>query len=150
VGEVIILGKVTVSMEIEASPEKVFDFLISDRANELSPDWFEGKWTSEKPIGLGSTANYVGVHKYNKGEEWNAEVTEFVRNKSLIMFLRGANKKSHDQTNSYALEPTSKGTKVSITMDYKAGKLLDALVVKRMVEGENTKSLERLKKALEA
>ena len=145
-----LMGKVTVSMEIEASPEKIFDFVISDKANELSPEWFEGKWTSEKPIGLGSTAHYVGVHKYNRGEEWNAEVIEFAKNKSLKMLLRGANKKSHDQTNYYALEPTSKGTKVSFTMEYKAGKLLDALVVKRMVEGENTKMLERLKKSLEA
>jgi len=66
------------------------------------------------------------------------------------MLLRGANKKSHDQTNSYALEPSSKGTKVSITMEYKAGKLLDALVVKRMVKGNNTTMLERFKKALES
>ena len=144
------MGKVTTSIEIEASPEKVFDFLISDKMNEISPDWFEGKWTSEKPIRLGSTAHYVGLHKYDKGEEWNAEVTEFVKNKSLTMLLRGVNKKSHDQTNSYALGPTSEGTKVSITMEYKAGKLLDALIVKRMAEGENTKALDRLKKAIEA
>jgi hypothetical protein len=32
------LGKATVSIEIEASPEKVFDFLISDKVNELSPE----------------------------------------------------------------------------------------------------------------
>ncbi len=144
------MGKVTTSIEIEASPEKVFDFLVGDKVNEISPDWFEGKWTSDKPIRLGSTAHYAGLHRYNKGEEWNAEVTEFVKNKSLTMLLRGANKKSNDQTNSYALEPTGKGTKLSITMEYKAGKLLDALVVKRMVEGENTKALERVKKALEA
>jgi carbon monoxide dehydrogenase subunit G len=143
------MGKVTTSIEINASPEKVFDFLVSDKMNELSPDWFEGKWTSEKPIRLRSTAHYAGLHKYNKEEEWNAEVTEFAKNKSLTILLRGANKKSHDQTNSYALEPTSKGTKLSITMEYKAGKLLDALVVKRMVEREDTKMLERLKKALE-
>jgi uncharacterized protein YndB with AHSA1/START domain len=144
------MGKVTVSIEIAASAEKVFDFLISDKANELSPDWFKGEWTSENPIGLGSTAHFVGLHKYNKGEEWNAEVNEFTRNKSLTMLLRGANEKSHDQTNYYALEPANKGTKVSITMEYKAGKLLDALVVKRMVETENNRALERLKKALEA
>ena len=144
------MGKVTVSVEIEASPEKVFDFVISDKMNELSPEWFEGKWTSEKPIGLSSTAHYVGLNKYNKGEEWNAEISEFTRNKSLTMFLKGVNQKSHDQTNYYAFEPTNKGTMVSFTMEYKAGKLLDALVVKRMVEGENTKVLERLKKSLEA
>jgi uncharacterized protein YndB with AHSA1/START domain len=144
------LGKVTVSIEIEASPEKVFDFVISDKVNELSKEWFEGKWTSEKPIRLGSTAHYAGLHKYNKREEWNGEITEFTRNKSLTMFLKGANKKSHDQTNYYAFEPTNKGTKVSVTMEYKVGKLLDALVVKRWIEREDTKMLENLKKAVEA
>ncbi len=144
------MGKVTVSIEIEASTEKVFDYVTSDKANELSPEWFEGKWTSEKPIGLGSTAHYAGTHRYNKGEEWNVEITEFTRNKRLTMFLKGANKKSHDQTNYYELEPTNKGTKVSYTMEYKAGKLLDALVVKRMVEREDTKMLENMKKALES
>jgi hypothetical protein len=48
-------------------------------------EFAEGKWTSEGPIGVGSTAYYVGVHKRNKGEEWNAEVTEFVKNKSLTI-----------------------------------------------------------------
>ena len=144
------MGKVTVCIEIEASPAKVFDFVIGDKANELSPEWFRGEWTSEKPIGIGSTAHYAGLHKYNKGEEWNGEITEFARNKSLTIFLRGVNKKSHDQTNHYAFEPTNKGTKVSFTMEYKAGKLIDALVVKRMVEEEDTKMLEKLKKAVEA
>jgi hypothetical protein len=58
------LGKVTSSIEIEASPEKVFDFIISDKGNDIMmKDVAEGKWTSERPIGVGSTAYYVGVHK---------------------------------------------------------------------------------------
>ena len=144
------MGKATVSIEIEASPEKVFDLVISDKVNELSKEFFECKWTSEKPIRLGSTAHYAGTHRYNKGEEWNGEITEFTRNKSLTIFLKGANKKSHDQTNYYAFEPTTKGTKVSFTMEYKVGKLLDALVVKRWINREDTKMLENLKKAVEA
>jgi hypothetical protein len=68
----------------------------------------------------------------------------------LTIFLRGANQKSHDQTNYYAFEPTNKGTKVSFTMVYKVGKLIDALVVKRWIEREDTKMLENLKKAVEA
>jgi hypothetical protein len=77
------LGRVTSSIEIEASPEKVFDLVISDKGDSIMmKDVAECKWTSEEPIGLGSTAHYVGVHKYNKGEEWNAKVTEFVRNES--------------------------------------------------------------------
>jgi hypothetical protein len=83
------LGKVTSSIEIEASPEKVFDFVVDMRKmNDACKEYYVGKWTSEGPIGLGSTANYVGVHKYNKREEWNAEVTEFVKKQESDNFLQ--------------------------------------------------------------
>jgi len=149
------LGKATSSIEIEASPEKVFDFVISDKGNDIMmKDVAEGKWTSTGPIGLGSTAYYVGVHKRNKGEEWNAVVTEFVKNKSLTMLLKGANEHTHDQTNYYTFEPTTKGTKFTFSMDYEMpsilGKLLNLLVAKRMIEGWLAKMVENLKKALEA
>jgi hypothetical protein len=113
------LGKSTVSTEIEASPENVFDFVISEKMNDLTKEFYEGKWSSEGPVGVGSNAHYVGVHKHNKGEEWNAKLTEFVKNKNLTMHLTGANKRSYDQTNFYTFEPKVKGTKMTITMDYK-------------------------------
>jgi hypothetical protein len=149
------LGKVTGSIEIEASPEKVFAFVISEKVYDIYKGFVEGKWTSEGPIGLGSTAHYVGTHRSNKGEEWNAVVTEFTKDKSLTMFLKGANKHSNDQTNYYVFEPTTKGTKLTYSMEYKLpysilGKLIDALVAKRMVEREGAKMMENLKKALVA
>jgi hypothetical protein len=149
------LGKVTGSIEIGASPEKVFDFVISEKMNDLMKEFVEGKWTSAGPIGLGSTAHYVGMHKRNKGEEWNAVVTEFVKNKNLTMHLTGANKRSHDQTNYYTFEPTVKGTKMTLTLDYEMpysvlGKLIDALLVKNLVEKGNNEVMENLKKAIEA
>jgi hypothetical protein len=149
------LGKVTSSIEIEASPGKVFDFVISDKGNDtMMKDVAECKWTSEEPIGPGSTAHYVGVHKYNKGEEWNAKITEFVRNKSLTIFCKGANEHTHDQTNYYTFEPTAKGTKFTFSMEYEMpsirGKLLDVLVARRMVGGWVAKMTENVKKAVEA
>ena len=148
------MGKPITSIEIEASPEKVFDFVVSDKINDVWKEIAEAKWTSERPIGLGSTAHYVGVHKRNKGEEWNAVVTEFVKNKSLTMLLKGANKRTHDQTNYYTFEPTTKGTKFTMSMEYEMpsilGKLLDVLVAKRMVEGWLAKMAENIKKTIEA
>jgi len=144
------LGKVTVSIEIEVSPEKVFDFVTDmEKMNDVTKKWAEGKMTSSGPVGVGSTANFVGTHKRNKGEEWNAEVTEFEKNKKLTMLLKGANKHSNDQTNYYVFEPTSKGTEMTITMDYKMNKLLDVLVAHRMIEKANMETLEKLKKILE-
>ena len=46
--------------------------------------------------------------------------------------------------------PTSKGTKITIAMDYKMGKLIDVLAAHRMIEKANMEVLEKLKKILEA
>jgi carbon monoxide dehydrogenase subunit G len=149
------LGKVTGSIEIVASPEKVSDFVIDmKKMNDACKEYYMGKWTSKGPIGLGSTANYAGVHKYNKREEWKAEVTEFVKNKSLTILCKAANKDTHDQTNYHTLEPTSKGTKFTISMEYEmpsiGRKLLQALGGKRMVKGWLAKIAENIKNAVEA
>jgi len=149
------LGKATGNVEIEAPPEKVFDFVISEKMNDLMKEVYECKLTSEGPIGLGSTLHYAGTHRYNKGEEWDAEVTEFVRNKKLTIFCKGANKHSNDQTNYYVFEPTTKGTKLTMSMDVKMpysilGELFFVLLVKRMVKKEYfDKIAENLPKALE-
>jgi hypothetical protein len=121
---------------------------------DITKEFAEGKWTSEGPIEVGSTAHYIGTHRSNKGEEWNAVVTEFVKNKSLTMLCKGANKHTHDQTNYYTFEPTTKGTKFTMSMEYEmpsiGGKLLMALGGKRMVEGWLAKIAENVKKAVEA
>jgi uncharacterized membrane protein len=145
------LGKVTSSIEIEASPEKVFDFVTNmEKMNNVTKELVVSKLTSDGPVGVGSTAHFSARAWYDKGGEWNAVVTEFTKNKSITMALKGANKRSNDQLNYYVFEPTSKGTKMTIIMDYKMGKLFDVLVAHRMIEKENRKSLEKLKKILEA
>ncbi len=149
------MRKVTSSIEIEASAKNVFDFVIDmKKMNDACKEYYVGKWTSERPVALGSTANYVGVHKYNKKEEWNAKVIEFAKNKSLTMLLKGANEHSHDQTNYHTFEPTSKGVKFTISMEYEVpsigGKLLQAVGGKRMVEEWLAKIAENVKKAVEA
>ncbi len=145
------MGKVTSSIEIDASPEKVFAFVTDiEKMKDLTREWVASELTSKGPIGVGSTIRYVGVDKHTKGGEWNAVVTEFTKNKGFTMSLKGANKHSNDQTNYYAFEPISKGTKMTITMDYKMNKLVDLLAAHRMIEKENVKMGEKLKKILEA
>ncbi len=57
---------------------------------------------------------FSGV-KFDKGGEWDGVVTEFTKNKSFTMSLKGVSRRSSDQTNYYLFEPTSKGTKMTIT-----------------------------------
>jgi uncharacterized protein YndB with AHSA1/START domain len=85
---VIVLGRTTTSIEIEASPEKVFAFVTdAEKMNDLTKDLVVGELTSDGPVGIGSTVHYVGVHR-DKGGEWTAVVTEFTKNKSLTMSLK--------------------------------------------------------------
>lgn len=145
------MGKTTSSIEIEAPVEKVFAFATdNEKMKDLTKDWVTSELTSNGPVGVGSTIRYVGVHKHTKGGEWNATVTEFAKNKGFTIALKGANKRSNDQTNYYMFEPIGKGTKMTITMDYKMGRIVDALVAHRLIEKENVEMLEKLKKILEA
>ena len=111
------------------------------------------KWTSAGPVGVGSTGHAVGMGR-NKGD-WNLEATEFEKNKKITMHSVGTNKRSNNSTNSVILELTTKGTKVTMSIEYEMpysvlGKLIDDLMVKREMEKQITKMLESLKKTLEA
>jgi hypothetical protein len=56
------LGKVTKSIEIEASPEKVFAFILdSKKLNETSKGNLEMEPTSKEPVGVGSTSHWVAT-----------------------------------------------------------------------------------------
>jgi ribosome-associated toxin RatA of RatAB toxin-antitoxin module len=146
------MGKMTKSIEIAESPNKVFAFVIDmKRMNDASKEWYVGNWTSEEPINLGSTMHYAGTkQRFNEGEEWDGVVTEFTKDKSLTMSLKGANEHSHDQTNYYVFEPTTKGTKVTFIMEYKAPSFILGRFVDSLVSREGTKMMESLKKAIEA
>lgn len=147
------MGKITVSIEIEASPEKVFAFTISEKMNDVWKEWVESKWTSEGPVGVGSIAHFVGKGKRANLGEYDMEVTEFVKNNKMTMRTIGASK--HNVIDSMTLEPTTKGTKMTYSVDYKVpysvlGKLIDKLKVSKDMEKGDRKLLENIKKALEA
>ena len=142
----------TKSIEIEASPEKVFTFVNDPKKmNDAMKGWAEGESTS-KVVGVGATMHYVGVAGGSQAE-WDMEVTEFVKNKKVAMRTIGASK--FKMTNSWVLEPTAKGTKSTFSMEYEVpysvlGKLVDKLKVSKDMEKSISKMLENMKKALEA
>jgi uncharacterized membrane protein len=147
------LGKLAKSIEIEASPEKVFAFFNdSEKMNEISKGNLEMEPTSKGPVGVGSTSHWVATAGGNQ-QEWDMEITEFVKNKKLVTRTIGASK--FKAAISYALEPTAKGTKVTYSMDYELpysvlGKLVDKLKVGKEMEKNIGAMTEDIKKALEA
>ena len=145
--------KLTKSVEIEASPEKVFAFIIDEKKmNDAMKGWAESELTSEGPVGVGTTLHFVGVSGETQAE-WDMEVIEFVKNKKMEMRTRGAT--PFKMTRSFALELTAKGTKLTYSGDYEVpnyirGKLVDKRTVRGDIEKHNTKMLENIKKALES
>jgi uncharacterized membrane protein len=143
------VGKLTKSIEIEASPEEVFNFVNDmEKMNKAHEGFTKVEYTSKGPVGVGTTAHFV-----TKGGEWDMEITEFVKNKKLSWHSIEASK--FKITGSFTLEPTTKGTKMTNSWDYELpysilGKLVDKFKVSKELDKEGTLWLENAKKALEA
>ena len=86
--------------------------------------------------------------------EWENTVTGYVENKELTMHSVGKSKRALDSIQTFALEPTTKGTRVTCSIDYDMpysvlGKLADELVFSRAPKKQGVKILGNMKKAIE-
>jgi uncharacterized protein YndB with AHSA1/START domain len=142
--------KLSKSIEIEASPEEVFNFIIdTEKMNKAHGGFTKGEYTSKGPVGLGTIMHMVGKHG-GSNMEWDMEVTEFVKNKKFTTHTDKPSK----MTNSLILEPTDMGTKLTHEVEYELpysilGKIIDKLKVSRDVKKELEMWLPNTKKALE-
>jgi carbon monoxide dehydrogenase subunit G len=54
------LGKLTKSIEIEASPEEVFSFVNDmEKMNKACAGFMEAEYTSKGPVGVGTTSHHI-------------------------------------------------------------------------------------------
>ena len=147
------MTKMSKSIEIEASPEKVWAFLSDiEKMNQITKGFLEGEINSKGPVGVGTTVHYVGKAGGSQAE-FDMEVTEFVKDKKLSHRTIRASKVK--MTGTWILEPTGKGTKLTDTYDYELpysilGKIVDKLRVGKDMEKSTEKELSSIKKALEA
>ena len=149
------MGKLTTIVEIEASPEKVFAFILDHKKmNEIYPKGGPiGERTSKGPVGVGSTSHWVSPMMGGNKMEFDMVCTEFVENKKMVSKTMGGSK--FNMTGSYDLEPIAKGTKLTQTMDYEVpysilGKLIDKLKFGKELKKGSVEAMENMKKALEA
>ena len=146
------MTKLSKSIKIEASPEKVFAFTLDmEKMNELTKGFSEGKYTSKGPVGVGTTMHYVGKAGGTQGE-WDMEVTEFEKNKKTSARTVGASKLK--MKSSYIFEPVAKGTKLTFAYDYELpysilGKIIDKLKVSKDLANSIEKLQMDIKKTLE-
>ena len=136
------------SIEIKARPEKVWEMLAFDKAQEWMEEWKSVKYTSEvhtleDKYRVGASAHITEHVKYD------FEITESLKNEKIVWRSNKFN-----MIRSHTLKPTEMGTKVAVVFDYTSpysilGKIVDKVGGVRIAKKEIEKSLEKLKSILE-
>ncbi len=148
------MTKLTISREIQATPEKIFAFVISERMNEVWGEWMIGKWDSKGPVGVGSVGHFDTRGMLANFGKITGTITEFEQNKKMTMHGQDAKGKM-DTYDTMLLEPTAEGTKTTYITQYNVpysvfGKLIDKVKIRKDMETMHVKMLENLKKIIEA
>lgn len=105
------MTKLTKSIEVEASPEKAFAFLLNeDKMNEASKGFSKFEYISNGPVGVGTKMHFV-TGSGGSTMEFDSEVIEFVRNEKFVSHTIGKSK--FKGTVSITLEP-SQGNETEI------------------------------------
>jgi hypothetical protein len=153
-----ILGRIEKSIEIGASPEKVWEMLALDRWSEWQVVGGIGSLQIEKGVKFTSEVN-TPEDKYRVGasarpttyDKLSFKVKESLKNDKITYLIEEPGRNS---TITYILEPVKDGTKLTHLVDYEMpwgifGKFLEKSFAKRIGEGQLKKSLEKLKSILE-
>jgi uncharacterized membrane protein len=144
------LTRIEKSIEINASPEKIWPMITWDRM----PEWFEStkkvEWTSKEKNKVGSTVHITGEAAGTKAE-WDGEITEVIPNEKAAWRSTGG---SFTGFGFVALSPTKAGTKLTMAIEYELpysllGKLIDKLRVHKALENDYDKGLKKLKETFE-
>jgi len=146
------MTKITKTVEIAASPEKLFAFMVSQKMNDLWGEHLEGKWITPGPVRLGSVSHWVAKPGFKMKGEWDQEVTEFELNRKMAWHTAAGSKLNMGVRGE--LEATANGSKVQYTEEYELpywilGKLVDKLRYRKAVEKFMDDTLAALKKAVE-
>lgn len=146
------MGQLIKNIEIEASPEEVFNFLSDiEKMNRAHEGFTLAKLTSQGPVGVGSTAHFVGKHGGSE-TEWDMSITEFVENQKIIWKTPEDSKAK--LANSYLIKPSGDDVMLTHIVDYDLpysifGKIADKLRISKDIDKEVTLELEHIKKTLE-
>ena len=140
------------SIEINAPPEKVWEMLAFDRR----PEWMEGiksvEYTSEVRTPEDKYRVGASAHMTEKHGESDLEITESLKNEKMVYSVRGY-RGSQSTLGICTLKSTQAGTEMTFAIDYEVTnvgfKILDKLFVKRALEKDVKKFLEKLKRILE-
>jgi uncharacterized membrane protein len=140
------MTKIENSIEINASPEKIWQLMSWERIPEWYAAFKKVVHTSKEKDAVGETVHISGEVAGAKAE-WDAETTERVVKEKLAWRSIGG---SFTGFGSQALAPTKSGTKVTFVMDYEMpysifGKLMNKLRFQKAFEKTIDEGLKKLK-----
>ena len=149
------MARIERSIEIGASPEKVWEMLAFDRHPEWNEEYQSAEYTSEvhtpeDKYKVGASARITTKHK----EEVNIDIIESLENEKVTYRVQGV-KGAKNIVGSFIPKPTEAGTEMKTVTDYEIpggifGKILDKSFVQRAIKKDFEKGLEKLKSILEA
>jgi uncharacterized membrane protein len=146
------LTRVEKSIEIKASPQKVWPMMWWDGWTQWYAPFKEGKveYTSREKNKVGTTVHVTAELAGIKGE-FDGENTEAIENEKVAWRTTGGNFTGFGVN---ALSPTKAGTKVTIMMDYELpysilGKIIDKLRFHKALEKAIETGLNKLKDMME-
>jgi ribosome-associated toxin RatA of RatAB toxin-antitoxin module len=153
---VIIVGKVGSSVEIAAPVDKVFAFLSKLENQEKIFVDSEAKIedVSTEQVGIGTNYRISAVIAGREVKPHWHEVVGFEENRKFVCGeVKGGPTKKEEMT--FDFEATSKGTKVTMTIDYEfpysvLGKLVDKFMARKGFEKWMQCGTQRAKEILEA
>ena len=149
------MDPVTVSTTIGRPREEVFAFLADVANRPRFTDHYLVDWrlTREQSYGQGAGARFTFKAPLNRFNQADVTLVEVDAPRRIVEAGRGGKYNRTRLRAIYELEPTSAGTKVSMTVATKPGKLSDrtmeALGFRGFIKRGSAKALRRLRGILE-
>ena len=152
------MGRVESSVEIEAPIEKVFVFFSNPKNQErIFVDYnMKIEDVSKQPIGVGTKYRPSCVIAGIKAKPHLHELVEFEKNRRIVdREVKGGGGSLKKEELTYAFGATDRGTKVTLTIDYKLpysviGEVLDKLRMRKAFENFSKDGVQKAKEILEA
>jgi len=146
------LGRIEKSIEIKASPAKVWMMLALDRLPEWNEEYGDVKYTSEVRNPEDKYSIGARSHTKMKGAgEIDFEITESLENEKISYRVQGM-KGVRNANGTFTLKPTEVGTKITAVSDVELSSFMLKMlsrVVSRALEKDFEKGLGKLKSILE-
>jgi len=148
------LVRIEKSIEIKATPKKVWEMLAFDRMPKWMDEWKGVKYTSEVRTSEDKYRVGTSAHVNEKHVEFDLEIIESLKNEKITARSKGMGGGRVTMTLTYTLKPVEIGTKLTYAMEYEMpggiiGKTLGKLVGDKHAEKGVEKSVNNLKSILE-